>query len=171
MMQTKAIQQEEMHLFIIGYIQPQVDILQNYLTHKFGKLLSVTAFNEFDFALQNLDSTTNFVVINYQHQSVEGNFMMERIYKKNPNAAILILPSNEDVSNCIQAFLRDKSDLIMHTKSLNNKATHFLFGKRNHRIRIFKTDYNLSSYMTMFLVTFFVMGLVALIMMKVVFGI
>lgn len=95
---------QNLDLFVVNDNAMVVNSLKHFLEQKFGTALSIFTFNTGKSALEKIDTNTRLVILGYSLKDENINEVPESIKKINPYTKVMMLSSNEDVSNAIESF-------------------------------------------------------------------
>jgi DNA-binding NtrC family response regulator len=153
------INESQLNISIVqSDIQKSLD-LKSYLLNRFGKSLNITIFYNGSSLLTDYDPQTDIVILGYYLAGDNGTNVLSEIKKTNPKTNVIMYTSNIEIEVSIEAFKRGASDYLFNfDKSLDNIGTavlKVLLAPINH----LEKEYRVSRYLTMFVMTFVVIGL------------
>jgi DNA-binding NtrC family response regulator len=154
------------NLSIIDQNKQLLSNLKHYLETKFGSSIKVSMFEDGETYLKSNNEQTQIVVLNPILRDKEGLEVLKSIKKINPKIEVIILSSDENISNAIELFRSGASDLVINGrgswKRIGQLVTHLVTAP----IRILVREFKISKYMAIFLLTFCTMGIVVFLVMQ-----
>lgn len=148
------------NLSIIDENKQALSNLKHYLETKFGSEIKVSIFKDGESCLRSLTKQTHIVVLNPVLKDKEGLEVLKSIKKINSKIEVIILSSDENISNAIELFRSGAKDLVINGKGswkrIGQLVTHLVTAP----IRILVREFKISKYMAIFLLTFITMGII-----------
>jgi len=93
-----------LNLFIVNNDPAIVTTLRNYLEKKFGPMFNVSVFNTGYEALEQVNQSTQVVVLDNYLVGENGTDVRKSIKKKNPYARVIMYSTNEDAVHEINRY-------------------------------------------------------------------
>lgn len=154
------------NLFIIDDNPLVVTGLRNFLNKKFGSSIKISTFFTGESALKLVDKNTGIVILDYYLKGENGNEILASIKELNPKTEVIMLTSNENVSDAIEAFRRGASDYLIKGESAWKKVARHVYKTITDPILKMGKEFGLSKFLVIFLTTFIFVGLLVLLILK-----
>src|SRR5689334_4371349 len=103
---------QAMNLFLVDSDKKVTDKLEQSLYNRFGTRLNISKFNTGESCLQQVDETTNFVVLAYFFAGMNGNDILKSIKAINPKIEVIMLSSNDDVVAILESYREGATDYL-----------------------------------------------------------
>lgn len=155
-----------MNLFIVDNSKENVSSLKQHLNQRFGMNINISEFYTGESCLEKIDKHTDFVILAYYLNGKNGNEILERIRKINPNTTVVMLTSNEDVAAIIESFQKGATDYIIKDIYAWKKLVPHIYRKITEPIRRLGNEYGFPKFLTIFFGSFILMGIVVYFVLK-----
>jgi DNA-binding NtrC family response regulator len=149
------------NLFIVDDSLPTLTSLRNYLDTRFGRDLNIFTFLTGSNALKKINKTTGIVILDSNLKKENGNEILRSIKILNPKTKVIMLGSNEQIGIAIDAFKKGATDYVFRGRRTWKKISAMVKNIITYPIRTMGKEFAVSKYMTMFLLTFLAVGVVA----------
>lgn len=160
------MENDAMNLFIVDSDELMVNGLKQYLDNKFGNSLNISTFTTGESCLANVNRKTRFVVLAYFLNGRNGNEILKLIKKINPATEVIMLSSNDNIAVVIESFRNGANDFVLKGKNSQIKIAQRLINLTTYPVRYLVTEFGVSKYLAMFLLTLVTLGIVVFIAMK-----
>jgi DNA-binding NtrC family response regulator len=154
------------NLSIIDENKQALSNLKHYLETKFGSEIKVSIFKDGESCLRNLTKQTQIVVLNPVLKDKEGLEVLKSIKKINSKIEVIILSSDENISNAIELFRSGAKDLVTNGKGSWKRIAQLVTHLVTAPIRILVKEFKISKYMAIFLLTFITMGIIVFLVIR-----
>ncbi|HTL83134.1 MAG TPA: response regulator [Bacteroidia bacterium] len=132
--------------------------LRNHLNSRFGNEISISTFQTGRSALREIDRKTDLVILDYFLEGENGNEILRAIKILNPGTQVIMFSSNEDIAVAIDSFRGGASDYVLKGDKAWKKISSLVYRAITYPVRVMVREFGVNTYLSMFLVTFLVMG-------------
>ncbi len=152
-METQAL-----NLFIVDDNKSMVTSLKQYIKSRFGGSVNIKTFFSGESCLEEVDKSTNVVVLDYYMEGKNGLEILKEIKKVNPDTEVIMLSSNNDVGLVIESLRNGANDYVVKGPNAWKKLTSLISYILNAPIRMMVREFGVSKFCAIFLTTFITMG-------------
>ncbi|WP_317897923.1 response regulator [Aurantibacillus circumpalustris] len=154
------------NLFIVDASVITANNLKNYLQNRFGTSFYITAFNDGETCLKEINSSTDFVIMDYALKGKNGLQILKEIKAINPKTEVIMLSANKDIAVAIESFRNGATDYVVKGKGSAKRIKDKIYHLLTAPIRILVKEFGVSKFMAAFLTTFVSMGIIVFVVMK-----
>ena len=155
-----------LNLFIVDDNQIMATQLRNYLENKFGVSLIISTFFTGESALKKIDEHTDIVILDYHLKGENGNDVLVAIKTINPKTEVIMLSSNEDIAIAIESFRNGAADYVIKGRNSLSKIYSVVYNIISYPLRHMVREWGFSRYFAIFILTFSMMGIIVLFIVK-----
>lgn len=149
---------ESLNLFIVDNNPFMIAGLKTYLENRFGSELNISTFTSGSNAIQQVNHTTDIVILDYSLTAENGNEILKSIKGINPKTEVIMHSSNEDIGVAIAAFRHGATDYVLKGEKSWKRLTSVVYNVIVYPVRIMVQEFGINKYLAMFLMTFTAMG-------------
>lgn len=154
-----------LNLFIVDDNKSMVYALKQYLTGKFGGKLRISTFYDGESCLRSINEQTDVVILDYFLSGKNGNEILRSIKELNPRTEVIMLSSSESVETAVESFRLGAKNFVVKNNNAWRKLSVLLDTIIIQPFR-YVWEFGVAKFLTIFLLTFGIMGLVVLIILK-----
>ena len=151
-----------LNLFIVDDNKLMVTDLKHYLKNRFGGSVRISTFNDGESCLEKVDKKTNIVILDYFLDGINGLEILKSIKAINPKTEVIMLSGNEDMAVAIETFRAGAKDYVVKGHGAWKRITKLVNHIITEPIRLLVSEFGVSKYMAIFLLTFVTMGILVL---------
>lgn len=152
-----------LNLFIVDDDKLMVAILKQSLLDRFGNDLNIFTFYDGESCLKRVSKETDIVILDYAMTGKNGLDVLKSIKIISPKTEVIILSGNEDMETVIGLFKAGASDYVLKEECSWKKLSQLVYLIITAPIRLVVREFDVSRYMTMFMLTFVLMGIVVVV--------
>ena len=156
------MEKQGINLFIVDDSKLQATDLKYFLHNRFGEDINISTFNDGISCLQKIDKDTHIVILDYTMEGINGLEVLKAIKEINPKTEVIMLSGNEDMAIAIQTFRSGAKDYVIKGQGSWKKISKLVQAIVMEPIRIMVREFGISKFVAIFLLTFFIMGVVTL---------
>jgi len=151
------------NLFIVESDFAESNLLKNYLIKRFGALLNISTFVDEETAIKHIDKYTDIIVIDVDFEDESDKIIIKKIKKINPDTEVVLLTSNNDISNAIKSIHNGTSNYVIKGEKSNFRIFAIIHTLIMHPVKVVVRELQINQYLAMFLLSFLFIGVVVLV--------
>lgn len=148
------------NVFIIDDKASNGQPLQRFLNGRFGEKLQITTYQDMDFALSKITKDIHMVILDRNLIGNKNSSIVQSIKLKSPKTEVIVLTSNEDVSQAIDAFRKGASDYLLNDTNTFKKTAALINKLLLHPVIKLLKEFRVRKYLYVYLLTFLTVGLI-----------
>lgn len=162
------MKEKSLNLIIIDNDAPLAMGLQSFLKRRFKSGLAITVFSSGDQALTHIDHRTDIVILDHDLITENGNDILKKIKIVNPLIEIIMLSSNQEVSNVIESFRLGARDyVIKENTGAWGLVSKIIYKLVVYPVHLLAREFGISKFLVIFIITFLLIGLVVFLALKI----
>ena len=158
---------EKFNLFIVDEDPQLLKGLRRYLVNKFGSRMAISTFISGASALEKVDYNTKIVVLKYSVND-GGNDVLRSIKKINPDTAVIMLSSHEEIGMAIESFRDGATDFVIQGKNAWNRIAGDVYRIMDIPVRVLVKHFGVTKYVAAFILSFIAMGIVVFVTLNII---
>ena len=154
------------NIFIVDDDKVMVTATRQFLERRFGRSVKITTFNDGESCLKKVDETLHLVILDYYMKNKNGLEILKSIKTINPKTEVIMLTGNEDMVIAIESLRAGAKNYVAKGTGSQGKVTQmvdYLIAGRN---RILTKKIYKSKYISIFLITLTIIGLLVVCVMR-----
>ena len=155
------------NLFIVEEDHQVLRGLRRYLVNRCGNRVEISTFLSAARVLQKVDSNTNIVVLKF-NLNRDSNDVLNSIKKINPETAVIMLPTNEEIGTAIETFRSGAIDFAIKGKNTWGRIKDDIYRILKFPARVMVKHFGLSNNVAAFILAFATMGIVVIIVSEII---
>jgi two-component system, OmpR family, response regulator len=148
---------QELNLFIVDDDKSTAYSLKHYLNDKFGDKLNISTFFDGESCLENIDSETDVVILDYFLNDKNGNEILSSIKKRNPRTEVIMLSGNENLETAIESFKLGAKNYVVKGRNALKKIAKLIRSIMDESVNSLN-EFGVTKFVSVFLVTFLTMA-------------
>jgi DNA-binding NarL/FixJ family response regulator len=161
---------KQLQVYIVDEDRIMTEALHADLKRKFGDRVKITVCNEPSKCVASVNDDTHLVILAYdskiKKEPVNGIDLIRQIKAKNPTVQVVVHSSNDDIKLVIDSLRVGASNFVVKEQNSFSRIRSIINQRFTEPIRRILREFGVSKFVTIFLITFVVIGIVAYIFLK-----
>jgi|GEM_PF-1068317 len=155
------------NIFVVNEDTKKAGMLRKFIKERFQNKVNVYMYFSSKSCLRMIHENVHLVIIDYFNDSKKGNLLLKDIKALYPNMDVLIHTSNENITTAVDAMKLGASQYIVKNKTSWVRINEMVDNIIAQPLRILLAELGVSKMLGMFLLTFGLMAIVVLCVLKI----
>jgi len=151
---------QKLNLFIVDANKSASEELKKHLQNQFGGDIDILTFKDGKSCLEEVESDTHIVILNYSQEDKNGLNLLKAIKDVNPRTEVILLTEHTDITLAIESYQAGAKTLVVKGPDSRSKITSLVSRIVMAPIKIIEKELGLSQRLAMFLMSFITIGVI-----------
>ncbi len=157
---------QNQNLFLLETNALSAARISDFLEKKFPNSLNISVFNDGNQLLQSVNSDTAIAILDYDLKEEDGDKILKQIKQINPNTEVIILSSDDDVGNAIEAYRKGARSYVSKNKNTFTRLQSIISSIVYYPAEIVQKFFGLNQLLAIFIVEVIYVGIIVFIGFK-----
>jgi len=151
---------QKINIFIVDKNESASAELKKHLQNQFGANINISTFTDGKSCLEEVESNTHIVILNYSPEDKNGLNLLRAIKEVNHGTEVIMLTEHADITLAVESYQAGVKNLVVQGVDTRNKITSLVTRIVMAPIKIIEKELGLSQRLAMFLMSFITIGVI-----------